>query len=630
MPGPTAKLAGRYRFVQSIQSGAKSVTWLAEDESTKRRVVASAIGAARLAAMTSVVGLEHAHLARILDCIVDPNPLEIPSERGPVKAAAVAVAEYVAGTTLHDELKRGKLSPRRAVDVILRVARAVVSLHENGGAHGAISPRSIVLAPRPHRTSPVLTQLVAPTSGAYSSPERLQGAPPSSTDDSWALHATLYAALTGSAPFSGSSKEELIQSMLAQPRAIEELGVAEPRLQLILEVGFSRHPGRRPAVAELIQALEARSGARVQSKAPTPEDDLERTSIIPLIDLNALVDEEASIFKREQSTTEPDLGGFAPVPPVPFSRSVAPLTPPREHERVTRDSDPTLTDERRVPSELADEVLLSEAPPPLSTAPEPAKSPVIVPKAAAHKSSAWVVWVPLAAALVTALGVAAYVLYDRSARRAEAPQPPSIAKTATLTPPPAPAQPASSEPGALAPPKAVTVAECTAAHFSPDTFPTLTGDAGDDFSFLCEEDDLRSLASKLGAKIWNGGEGASGNGGPVTDAMKRWSGLGWYEIAATAVVRRACCPAAASVNLPPNQGPCKQLAEVVEDVAKRPIREVDARTRAATYGEAVFCLYYYGVKRPYRYRGYPQKRQEESFAELLRRAARVPDDHLTH
>jgi len=255
-------------------------------------------------------------------------------------------------------------------------------------------------------------------------------------------------------------------------------------------------------------------------------------------------------------------------------------------------------------------------------------SPVVVPEAPEQKSSAWIVWVPLAAALVTALGVGAYVLYDRSAHRAAAPRPPVVAKTATPAQPPAPpAEPASAELSVPeAPPETVSVAECTAAHFSPDTFPTLAADAGDDFSFLCEDDDLRSLASKLGAKIWNGGEGASGNATPpLTDAMKRWSGLGWYEIAATAVVRRACCPAAATINLPPNQGPCKQLAEVVEDVAKRPIREADARTRAATYGEAVFCMYYYGVKRPYRYRGYPQKRQEESFAELLRRAAQVPD-----
>jgi hypothetical protein len=166
--------------------------------------------------------------------------------------------------------------------------------------------------------------------------------------------------------------------------------------------------------------------------------------------------------------------------------------------------------------------------------------------------------------------------------------------------------------------KAPPLAECVAAHLPPDTFRGLGADAGDGFAFLCAGEDLRGLASQLHRKIVLGGAGQ------ITDGMKHWSSLGWFELPATAVVRRACCPPPSPVTLPPNQGPCKQLAEVVEEVARMPLREADAHTRSAMYGEAVFCMFYYSVKRPYRYKGHPQKNHEESFAELLRRGARAP------
>jgi serine/threonine protein kinase len=441
---PNAKLAGRYRFVESVQAGAKSVTWLAEDEQTQRRVVASAIGGARLSTLTSIVGVEHPHLATIIDVITDPSPLEIPSERGPVKAAAVALAEYVPGIVLSDQLKRGKLAPRHAVDLILRVANAVSALHARGGAHGAISLRSIVAAPSDGRAPPVLTQLVAPTSGAYSSPQRLQGAPPSSNDDAWALHASLYSTLSGVAPFSGGTKDLLIKSMLSQPRPLQAYGVSDQRLQLIIEAGFAQKAGRRAGVPELVSALEAWIAASTGSEPRSLADDDDED--YPTLMMPGLVSEvpegEATLSDaprteellrlssgaQDQPPSTPfdlatELGRgeaprrFEPVePPKPPRPTKAPLPaePLTEPERVTRESDPTLTEPQpaslplATPGDWAPEFELEPAP---AVAPQSARHPQAGARASERRLIAWIILTFLAAALLTLAALWAYLHY---------------------------------------------------------------------------------------------------------------------------------------------------------------------------------------------------------------------------
>jgi len=443
---PSAKLAGRYRFVESVQAGSKAVvTWLAEDEQTQRRVVASAIGVARLSTLTSIVGVEHPHVATIIDVITNPNPLEIPSERGPVKAAAVALAEYVPGITLSDQLKRGKLSPRHAVDLILRVANAVSTLHARGGAHGAISVRSIVIVPSVERAPPVLTQLIAPTSGAYSSPQRLQGAPPSSNDDAWALHASLYSALSGVAPFSGGTKDELIKNMLKQPRPLQAYGVGEQRLQLIVQAGFAPQAGRRAGVPELVAALEAwitaSGGNEPRSLADDDDDEDAPTLMMPGL-ASELADGETTLSDapRTEELLRLSAGAQAEPPSPPFDLAtelgrdaaphrfepVEPPKPPRptqkapvlgealtEPERVTRESDPTLTEQQPAPLPLGtpgDWAPEFELEPASAVAPQSAHYPPGGARAT-DRRPAWILLGFLAAALFTVAALWGYLHY---------------------------------------------------------------------------------------------------------------------------------------------------------------------------------------------------------------------------
>ncbi len=280
MQPPTALLGGRYRFTAKVEAGTKAPTWLAHDEQASQDVVASVLGAARVAALMGVVGLRHASLAAIVEVLDKPETDAVPG--GATAGTVVVVAEHVSGKTLHQRVKTQRLTPAEAVTLWVRLCRGVSALHASGGAHGAISPRSIVLEPSAGRSAPILTQLLAPTSGAYCAPERLQGRGPSSADDTWALHATLFAALTGSPPFRGDTKDQLLASIASgQIQKLSELGVRDSGLEELLTLGLTANLSRRHATADqLIEALERWSPADRPSEGDASEWDEDPMTVV--------------------------------------------------------------------------------------------------------------------------------------------------------------------------------------------------------------------------------------------------------------------------------------------------------------------------------------------------------------
>lgn len=356
MQAPQTPLAGHYRFSRSLQTGAKSVSWLAIDENTRRTVIASALGAARVAGLEGIVGVRHPHLAAVVDVIHDADPASLPEQAGALKSAAIAVAEYVHGVTLHERLRSNRLDLAEAVQIVDRLAEAVESLHAIGGVHGAISPRSVVVDPDNGPAGPVLTQLVVPPSGSYCSPERLRGHGPSTVDDMWALHATLYATLTGTTPFSGTSREQLVRSMVSTGVApLSEHGIDDAKLQQIVTRGLASEPAKRCTdVVELREALHAWQDSRV-STAPQPspgpapiqpheedeaewDDDNARTIVSSAAELLAAARAAtAAADARRLPPVEDDEDDEAPTSIVdvaalgfPLPPSASPVSPPRQ------------------------------------------------------------------------------------------------------------------------------------------------------------------------------------------------------------------------------------------------------------------------------------------------------------
>jgi hypothetical protein len=375
MQAPTKLLADRYRFKQSLDLGAKTITWIAVDEQTRREVVASALPSARVAALFGVVGLRHPHLASICEVVSDPDAAVIPGGVR-VRGAGVVVAELVRGQTLHMALKQGAASPEVNVRWWLGLCDAVRAMHQAGGAHGAISPRSIVVQPSDGRQPPVLTQLLAPSSGAYCAPERLQGRGPGAADDVWALHAALFTALTGSPPFKGDTKDQLVLSM-ASGRILQlaDFGVNSHDLQGLIDQGLTADLARRCSdVSELTAQLEAflTLSERTETMAGPP---------LHVPDAREW-EEDAATHVQDEAQQAASLAAVAQQPPAAPIQSLPPVTVEDDMPQDVGDDDEDATTVMHQPSidEIEAALRSAAARMPRPLAPEPEEDPYPSPR----------------------------------------------------------------------------------------------------------------------------------------------------------------------------------------------------------------------------------------------------------
>lgn len=222
-------------------------------------MVLAVVDAGRVATLTAARGVQHRHLAGLLDVVSNVQPGELPPGVSGAADAAVAVAELVPGRTLERQLAQQPLAAGKAVAWILRLVDAVQALHMKGTVHGAISPWSVIAEPEGRAIAPTLAQLIAPAVGAYCPPERLRGGADAPSDDIWALHATLYSALTGKPPFLATQRDALTKQMLAgRPKTLAEHGLDEPALAEIVARGLMGE--RRLRVTDLGELSRALDG----------------------------------------------------------------------------------------------------------------------------------------------------------------------------------------------------------------------------------------------------------------------------------------------------------------------------------------------------------------------------------
>ena len=144
-------------------------------------------------------GVTHAHLAKLIEII------EVEADRFWV------VVEAPAGELLSERLRSiGKKHPVDAVRTALRVADALATLHDAGGAHGRLHPDTVLL--KPESGPEPLVLFGAPGPREYWPPDYSVAEPPSVLTDTWATGALLFHMLTGATPPSMGigSAEELI------------------------------------------------------------------------------------------------------------------------------------------------------------------------------------------------------------------------------------------------------------------------------------------------------------------------------------------------------------------------------------------------------------------------------------
>jgi tetratricopeptide (TPR) repeat protein/predicted Ser/Thr protein kinase len=223
---------GDYELLEEIGRGGQGVVYRARQKSLNRTVALKAIGLGQWATKAHVKRFRlEAEAAASLD-----HPCIIPIyEVGEREGSCYFSMKFIEGGQLDEAAKRNPISPRRAAELIAKLARAVHYAHEHGILHRDIKPGNVLIDSKgePHLTDFGLARLVEAESTlthtmdvvgtpGYMAPEQAAGENRelTSATDVYGLGAVLYQLLTDHPPFAGTTTYETVRLVLeSEPRS---------------------------------------------------------------------------------------------------------------------------------------------------------------------------------------------------------------------------------------------------------------------------------------------------------------------------------------------------------------------------------------------------------------------------
>ena len=224
-----AALANRYRIERELGHGGMATVYLAEDLKHRRHValkvlkpeLAAVLGAERFVQeIATTASLQHPHILPLFDS-------------GEADGFLYYVMPFIEGETLRDKLDREtQLGVDEAVRLATDVADALEYAHGKGVIHRDIKPENILLANgRPMVADFGIALAVSAAAGGrmtetglslgtphYMSPEQATADKDiTARSDIYSLASVLYEMLTGNPPHVGSSAQQIIMKIIAEP-----------------------------------------------------------------------------------------------------------------------------------------------------------------------------------------------------------------------------------------------------------------------------------------------------------------------------------------------------------------------------------------------------------------------------
>ncbi|MGB7925918.1 MAG: protein kinase [Pyrinomonadaceae bacterium] len=176
--------------------------------------------------------------ARAVSSLNHPNILTI-YEIGEAEGEQFIAMEFVDGVTLRERMGGARMSLSAVLDISIQVATALSAAHEAGIVHRDIKPENIMIRrdgyvkvldfglAKLSESHSMTTDVDAATvpmmetepgmiigTYIYMSPEQTRGIPADSRADIWSLGVVLYEMAAGRPPFEGSTKSDMIVSIL--------------------------------------------------------------------------------------------------------------------------------------------------------------------------------------------------------------------------------------------------------------------------------------------------------------------------------------------------------------------------------------------------------------------------------
>ena len=167
--------------------------------------------------------------------------------------------EFVEGESLEERLKRGPMREADALKLVLTLARALRHAWERHGLlHGDLKPGNIMIAPDGtakllnlglHQVFMLGADKADITCDAhYLAPERAMQQPISLASDIYALGGMIYQMITGTTPYEGADREELVarhyHDPVPDPRAVDAT-ISDGSARLVASM-MAKDPAARP------------------------------------------------------------------------------------------------------------------------------------------------------------------------------------------------------------------------------------------------------------------------------------------------------------------------------------------------------------------------------------------------
>jgi serine/threonine-protein kinase len=205
---------GKYRVIERLGSGAQAVVYRAVHPGLPGRDVVVKWAGQPLPADRQRLFLAEGKVLTQLD---DPGLVRV-HDMDVHDGRPFVVFEYVAGRTLHDQLKQGRPPFRQAALLIAQLAHVLGRVHQRGVLHRDLTPQSILIdaagqprlldfglawMPPPSASEPHWIDRGVSGNPQYMPPEQARGEADriGPASDVFALGAVLYELLTGQPPY---------------------------------------------------------------------------------------------------------------------------------------------------------------------------------------------------------------------------------------------------------------------------------------------------------------------------------------------------------------------------------------------------------------------------------------------
>lgn len=284
----------RYRVVREIARGGIGTVFEAKHVFTNKVVALklltsnqqhSAEAQARLLREAQALSkIKHPHIVDVLDAGMTRN------------GQVYLVTELIDGRSLDGVLAaRGRLEPKKALELALQLASALAAVHEHGIVHRDVKPHNVLL--RGTTNDRIYVKLV--DFGAamvedvdvkltkageilgtveYMAPEQLLGESGAATCDIYGLGVTLYECLTGTVPYAGNLGQVLLAVTNGPyPSMLRHVPDISPELDaLVARALASKAVDRFPSMASFAEAMTNQLNAYATPAKPAAQVETRR------------------------------------------------------------------------------------------------------------------------------------------------------------------------------------------------------------------------------------------------------------------------------------------------------------------------------------------------------------------